>query len=379
MPDPIPLPTSRWDRLVALIFVAVLAIPGLALVAGVRPPELENRGESALPTIDAGALAEPGTYQAIDDYVARNLPARDVAVSAYATLDYDLLRGSTDPDVVLGRDDWLFFIGELMPTCEVTPTEQIRALDAVAVQAEAANVEFRFAIAPDKHAVYPDRLRTDPPMPEPCTDAGRDEVRAAMAARPEVTVDMWTAVLAERDRSDLPLYFSQDSHWTPAGALPAIAALVESLAPGVWDPSEITIDGRTRYPMELARLMGKPRDAILPKYIVRPSVTVQETVLPMAVDLGNARDIDVYTTSGSDRVVPGTTLVIYDSFLNINKRRITPWFERTVWVHAGDMRDIPEIAGHLPAIDTIVLVRVERGAYDTNVEVLLRPILDPDP
>ena len=38
------------------------------------------------------------------------------------------------------------------------------------------------------------------------------------------------------------------------------------------------------------------------------------------------------------RVVPGTTLVVYDSFFNINRQRITPWFERTVWVHAGDLR-----------------------------------------
>jgi alginate O-acetyltransferase complex protein AlgJ len=379
MPDRSALPTSRWDRLVALVFVAVLAAPGLALLAGVRPPELENRAEVALPTIDARALAEPGTYQAIDDYVERNLPGRDVAVSAYATLDYDLLRGSSHPDVVLGRDDWLFFIGELMPTCEVTPGQLIRALDAVAMQAEAANVEFRFAIAPDKHAVYPDRLPPDLPIPQPCTDAARDEVRAAMAARPEIAVDMWTVVLAERERSELPLYFSQDSHWTPAGALPALAALVESLAPGVWDPAEITIDGRTRYPMELARLMGKPRDAILPKYIVRPSVAVQESVLPTAIDLGNARDIEIFESSGTSRVVPGTTLMVYDSFLNINQRRIAPWFERTVWVHAGDLRDHPEVADVLPPLDTIVLVRVERGAYDTDPEVLLRPILDGGP
>ncbi len=379
MPDQDPLRTSRWDRLVALVFVAVLAAPGLALLAGVRPLELENRADSALPAIDVQALTDPGTYLAIDDYVTRNLPARDVAVSAYATLDYDLLRGSTDPDVVLGRDDWLFFIGELMPTCEVAPDRLIRSLDAVAMQAEAANVEFRFAIAPDKHAVYPDRLRPDPPMPTPCTDAARDEVRAAMAARPDVAVDMWTVVFAERERSELPLYFSQDSHWTPAGALPALAALVESLAPGVWDPAEITIDGRTRYPMELARLMGKPRDAILPRYVVRPSVALRESVLPTAVDLGNARDIEIYETSGTSRVVPGTTLVIFDSFLNINKRRLARWFERTVWVHAGDMRDHPEIADLLPPLDSIVLVRVERGAYDTDMEVLLRPILAPDP
>ena len=160
MPDPARLPTSRWDRLVAVAFVAALAVPGLALIAGIRPPELENRAEAALPTLNAESLTEPGTYQAIDEYVTRNLPARDVAVDAYATLDYGLLGGSTDPDVVLGRDDWLFFVGELMPTCDVTPDALIRALDAVAAQAAVAGVQFRFGIAPDKHAIYPEPVAT---------------------------------------------------------------------------------------------------------------------------------------------------------------------------------------------------------------------------
>lgn len=376
MPDPAQLPTSRWDRLVAVAFVAALAIPGLALIAGIRPPELENRAEAALPTLNAETLTEPGTYQAIDEYVTRNLPARDVAVDAYATLDYGLLGGSTDPDVMLGRGDWLFFAGELMPSCEVTPEALIRALDAVAAQAEIAGVAFRFGIAPDKHAIYPDRLRSDPPLPEACTDAARDEVRAAMAARPDSTVDMWSAVLAARDRSEAPLYFSQDSHWTPDGAMPAIEALVESLAPGVWDPAEISVEGTSRYPMELARLIGKPADAIVPRYVIRPSVTVAESALPTTVDLGNARDIFDYTTSGTTDVVPGTTLIVYDSFFNINRQRIAPWFERTIWVHAGDLRDHPEIAGILPPVDSIVLERVERGAYDTDMEQLLQPVLD---
>jgi hypothetical protein len=376
MPTPTRPPSSRWDRVVAVAFVAALAVPGLALIAGIRPPELENRAAGALPTLDAQSLTEPGTYQAIDDYVTRNLPARDVAVDAYATLDYGLLGGSTDPDVVLGHDDWLFFAGELMPACVVTPEALIRALDAVAAQAEAANVQFRFGIAPDKHAIYPEKVRTEPPIPEACTDAARDEVRAAMAARPGVAVDMWSAVLAARDRSASPLYFSQDSHWTPDGAMPAIAALVESLAPGVWDASEIIADGTSRYPMELARLMGKPRDAIVPRYVVRPSVTVEESVVPTTVDLGNARDIFDYTTSGTADVVPGTTLIVYDSFFNINRQRIAPWFERTVWVHAGDLRDHPEIADILPPLDSIVLARVERGAYDTDMEQLLRPVLE---
>lgn len=371
-----PRPSNRWDRLVALVFVAALTIPGIALMAGLRAPELENRAEASLPTLSLEALTEPSTYKAIDDYVARSLPARDVAVGAYATLDYEVLGGSTDPDVVVGVGDWLFFVGELRPACAVAAADLLAQWDAVTAAADRAGIRVRFGIAPDKHAIYPERVRPEPRMPVACTDARRAEIRAGMAARPDSMVDFWTAVLAERDRAESALYFNQDSHWTPTGAMPAIEALVESLAPGVWDPDEITVDGTSRFPMELARLMGKPRDGIVPRYVVRPTVTVAQTELPTPVDLGNARDIGVYETSGSDRVVPGTTLVVYDSFFNINRQRITPWFERTVWVHAGDLRDHPELADFLPAFDTIVLERVERGAYDTDLERLLRPVLD---
>lgn len=379
MPDELHSSSSRWDRIVAVAFVAVLVLPGVALVAGIRPPDLENQANVPIPKLDAAALADPATYKAIEDHVARDLPGRDIALGAYATLDYELLRGSTDPQVVVGRDDWLFFRGELQPTCPVGAADLMRQLDDVATRASQAGIRVRFAIAPDKHTVYPDRLRPDPPMPTPCTDAMRSEVRAGMAARPDVTVDLWSVVLAERDAAppdSPPLYFTQDSHWTPTTAMPAIGALVELLATGVWDPAEITTDGTTRFSMELARLMGKPRYANVPRYIVRPTVTVEPSVVATPFELKNARDIGVYTTDPGARVVPGTTLVVYDSFFNINRARIVPWFERTIWIHAGDLRDHPEVADLLPKIDTIVLVRVERGAYEMDIAQLLRPIID---
>ena len=174
-------------------------------------------------------------------------------------------------------------------------------------------MEFRFAIAPDKHAVYPDRLRPDLPMPEPCTDAARDEVRAAMAARPEITVDMWSAVLAERDRSDMPLYFSQDSHWTPAGACPR-SRRSSSRLPRVWDRLRSRSMAGRAYPSNWRASWGSHVTRSYPG-TSSDRRSRSRRRLPTDVDLGNTRDIEVYTTSGSDRVVPGTTLVIYDSFL----------------------------------------------------------------
>ena len=235
-------------------------------------------------------------------------------------------------------------------------------------------MDFRFVIAPDKHVIHPERWRPGDPIPTPCTDTRRDAMRAGMAERPTSTVDLWAPVEAARAAHPEPIYFSQDSHWTPTGALPAIEALVESIAPGTWDASEITVDGTSRFPMELARLMGIPRSAVVPAYVVRPSMKVTRTTVPTAVHLTNAPDITSYAVTGDGALVPGTTLVVYDSFFNISRPRMVPWFEHTIWVHASDLRDHPELVKDLPTVDRVVVERVERSAYNLDLTRLLAPL-----
>jgi len=370
-------PASRLERLAALAFVVALSIPAIAYLAGVRPPELENSTPAALPAWSIGALTETATYAQVDRSLADNLPGRDVAVGAYADLDYRALRGSTNPDVIVGAGDWLFFSGELRPTCADTADEFLGAIDTVREEASAAGIDVRVAIAPDKHGIYPERLGPAAGLPRACTDERRETVRAGMADRPETTVDLWAPVRAgAASAAPEPVYFAQDSHWTPTGALPAIRALVESLAPGTWDDRDITVKGTSTYPQELARLIGLPSDAPVPAYVVRPQMTVERGTVPTDVHLTGATDIARYRTTGDGRVVPGTTLVIYDSFFNINRPRITPWFEDTIWVHIDDLRAHPELVDDLPAYDRVVVERVERSAYDLGLVGLLRPVIE---
>jgi SGNH hydrolase-like domain, acetyltransferase AlgX len=353
-------PASRLDRVVAAAFLVALIVPGAALISGARPPELENAKPASLPPLSAGALTDTSTYTAIDRFIADNLPGRDVAVRGYGGLDYELLGGSASGQVVVGAGDWLFYVGELRPSCRTTAAGLLTQIDTVAGQAAGVGIDFRFVVAPDKHAIFPDRRRSDDPIPPACTDDQRDALRAGMATRPGSTIDLWAPVMAAKARGMDGLYFSQDSHWTPTGALPAVQALVDSLAPGVWGDSEISIDGTSTYPMELARLMGIPRDGVVPN----------------DVKLTNAPEISAYTVSGDGELVQGTTLVVYDSFFNINRPRIVPWFAHTVWVHGSDLRDHPGLVADLPPIDRIVVERVERDAYDLDLVSLLTPVID---
>ncbi len=365
------------DRVVAIGFVVALLLPGVALLAGVRPTDLEGRPATALPPLDVAALGDPDTFATIDRYVVDRFPGRNEAIGVHAAIDYGLLGGSTTPDVIVGRDGWLFTRTELEPVCRFAASDVLAALDRVAVPLEDAGVGVRLIVPPDKHAIYRERVLPDSGLGRACSDARRADLRRGMAARPTTAVELWSR-LDDAHAADpaVPYYFAQDTHWTPLGALVATRALVESLAPGVWDDAEVPIDGFAAYDTDLSRLIGLPAKERVPRLVIRPGVAVERSAVPTDVDLESARDIGRYTVEPSAAAVEGRTLIVYDSFFRTNEGRIAPWFRDSVWVHADDLRRHPELVADLPwPFDRVVVERVERGVYDLDLDALLAPVI----
>jgi hypothetical protein len=369
-------PSDLADRLVSVAFVVALVLPGLAMTAGVRPAALEARRVATLPRLDADSLGEPATYAAIDRWLADRFPARNQAVGAHAAIDYGLLGGSTTPNVVVGRDGWLFTRTELEPVCTFTPDQVLAALDRVAAALSERGLDVRLIVPPDKHTIYPDEVVPGSGLGDACTDDRRAAMQAGMAARPAHAIELWARIAAERAaHPETPLYFRQDTHWTPLGAVIATRALVEALAHGVWDETQMPVEGFASYNTDLSRIMGLPAKERIPRLVVRPGVDVERTTVSTNVDLKNARDIGHYTVDPAVAAVEGRTLILYDSYFRTNERRIAPWFRDSVWVHASDLEESPELAADLPAFDHVVIERVERSAYDVDLEALLAPII----
>jgi hypothetical protein len=369
-------PPDLPDRLVSVAFVIALVLPGIALAAGVRPVELEGRPLATLPSIDAGSLGEPRTYAAINRWLADRFPGRNQAIGAHAAIDYGVLGGSTTPDVIVGRDGWLFTHTERDPVCAVTPVEVLSALDHVVDGFASRGIDVRFIVPPDKHSIYPEEVIQGSGLGEACTDDRRAAMQAGMQARPGVAIELWSRIAAAHAADpSTPLYFKQDTHWTPLGALIATRALVQSFGPGVWDEAQMPIQGSAAYATDLSRVMGLPSKERIPKLVVRPGVTVERTAVSTTVDLKSARDIGDYKVDPSAAAVEGRTLILYDSFFRTNESRIAPWFRESVWVHANDLERSPELAADLGAFDHVVIERVERSAYDVDLEALLAPVI----
>ena len=362
----------------AVGFVIGLFIPAIALSAGIRSADIENRNLAQPPALRAEALADPGFYAALDEFISDAFPFRAAAVRTMARLDYRVLGGSTNPKVTVGEGEWLFLTEELRPRCELGAEELLARVDRVAAALEAAGLEFRYVVAPDKHAIYPEKLG-DLAIGTPCTDLARDALRAGMRARPGRAVELWTDLLAAHAAGPpVPLYYEQDAHWTPHGALPGMEALVESLAPGTWDDAEVVIARVHLRNSDLATLIGLPRVEETPLIRMRlgVGVKVDKAVIEPGVEITNTRDIPWYTVTTDQPTVPGRTLFVYDSFYANIAGHLVPWFEESVWVHRGDLFDFPAIAGLLPRFDNVVFQRTERSAYLTDPAHDLRTVVE---
>lgn len=375
-----PTPTQhrpREDRAVIAGFLLALVVPAAALLIGVRPPDLEGGTPAALPTIDLSTAGDPATYAAVDRWVAESFPLRAAAAGAYGVIDYGLLGGSPNPDVIVGRDGWLFTITELRPVCRFTAAEVLTSLDDVSAALAARGIDLRFTVPPDKHVIHPDEVVPGSGLGTSCADEREAELEAGMLARPAIAVPVWSALRAVRVADpERPIYFHQDTHWTPLGALVATEALIDSLAPGLWSDDQVPTDGFANYETDLSRLIGLPNKERVPKLVIRPGVEVTEGSIELAVDIDNARDVATFAVDPTAAAVEGRTLIVYDSFYGTNMRRIAPWFRESVWVHQGDLTDHPALVASLPRFDLVVVARVERGVYDTDLRELLAPIIE---
>jgi hypothetical protein len=384
MTHPTPEPTpdrsrgrEREDRIVIAGFMLALIVPAVALLAGVRPPDLEGGEPAVLPTIDATTAGDPATYAAVDRWVAESFPLRAAGAAAYGALDYGVLGGSPNPDVIVGHGDWLFTVTELQPVCRFTAAEVIADLDEVATAFAAVGMDFRFTVPPDKHVIYPEQVRAGSGLGASCADQRQAELRSGMQARPGVAVEVWSPLLAVRTSDpERPIYFQQDTHWTPLGALVATEALIRDLAPDLWSADQVPTDGFANYETDLSRLIGLPSKERVAKLVIRPGVTVTEDAIDLGVDIDNAREVATFVVDGAAPAVEGRTLIVYDSFYGTNMRRIAPWFRESVWVHQGDLTDHPALVQSLPAFDRVVVARVERGVYDTDLVTLLAPVIE---
>lgn len=189
----------------------------------------EQLAEPPVLRTEEGAINKDYLTQ-LTNWIRDRFFLRQELISIDHWLSAKLFHTSGDTGVILGRDGWLYYtdtLADYTGTDPMTERELFAAANNLHLMAEycdSQDRQFRFMIAPNKNALYPEHMPHYGAVAE-TTDAER--LAALLGKYGVPTVDLFDAFRQEEET----LYFAHDSHWNTKGA--ALGADLVNAAFGV--------------------------------------------------------------------------------------------------------------------------------------------------
>jgi hypothetical protein len=341
------------------IFWLVLALPiGLGL-AGYEEPNLENRKRAPFPDFAPERLIDDRFYGALSAWLEDHIPLRIVAVMVKSALVRGGLSLNSFKKVVQGRDDWLFLRKSLEMNCgdEAARDKVVADVSRFAGLMEERRKPLFLTIPPAKTTMYPEYL---PEKWEGRFAVTRERNRLVETRLTGIhglrAVPLEDALRARKQVSAGPLYYPTDSHWNCHGAEVMAQRLIDAIAPDLFHPAPV-LDG-SKAPLDLDRMIGH--------WIRRPRMICGDKLrapAPQALDPeAGLKGRRFYRPDRNSMVIPGRTLVIYDSFMDALLPAVLPgYFEEVYFVHANDTGDAAGLAEEIRRSDRVVIEVTERS------------------
>ena len=224
---------KAWERALVTLFLATLALPGLATLAGVDAGMTrgENRDLAPPPELAPTWSAIAAVPAGFTSYFQDHFAFRSRLVRWQAAFRLLVLRVSPSPTVIRGKDGWLFYgddgaLEDYLNQSPLSPAD----LDKWATTLQhtqdwlaARGITYLFVIVPDKHTVYPEFMPDT--IRRTSTTSRTDQLVAHLRAQTTVpALDLRPAILAAK--RDARIYHRTDSHWNDLGALVGAQAIL---------------------------------------------------------------------------------------------------------------------------------------------------------
>jgi hypothetical protein len=211
-----------------VLFVCICAVPGLGMLFFGESQAAANEVLSPKPVLknpDGSWNLEIMSDAA--DYFSDHFALRQELITADSTWKAELFHTSSQEQVALGQDDWLFYAETLddYTGADLLTERQAfsigRSLKLAQEYVESKGGTFLFTVAPNKISLYPEY---GPQLTRGEVTAA-DQVQQALASQEVPYSNLFEAFSSQ----DEVLYHKLDSHWTFKGAALAHDVLLESL------------------------------------------------------------------------------------------------------------------------------------------------------
>jgi hypothetical protein len=220
------------DLACTAVFLGLLIMPLALTSIETWNDAAENRRAAAAPSWQATSIAN--FPQQFDSYFNDHFGLRRTLIEFRNRIEFHAFRKSPSEVVVLGQGDMLFYAGEqsmaayrgLLPLDDAALDRWNRALDTRRQWLSERGISYLFAIAPEKHSIYPELL---PPHIRRGTSTPTDQVleRVRGTAVAANVADATPRLLAAKP--DGNLYLKHDSHWNPRGGYIGYSTAMDAL------------------------------------------------------------------------------------------------------------------------------------------------------
>jgi alginate O-acetyltransferase complex protein AlgJ len=383
---------QRAALIAALVFFLA---PALALGAGVRPAEFENR-----PLADAPSFADGwGFFTGLPAWAADHLPFRDAAVHSSGRISRDLFGeparlddkkpapgpmltppatgdatppATGYPTVIEGDEGWLYFGSDVQDKCApVRPLDEvIGRVQRLRAAVESSGRRFLLVVAPDKSTAVPGYL--------PDSFAGQQCARTGSArfwhriTTGAGAIDL-RPPLGTLARTGMPIYHKLDTHWTDIGSLTMVRALADRIAPEASRTWRAEPEQLREVQADLPRLVGRTGTGQARVYSLLPDGRQDRTGPYVA-----AMDTPVRFASPPDiGMVPTPVAMRTDSFSLPASRYLAATFsDLTAVFYETAGTDLNTVAEVLAGGEVVVLEVVERNLASGTPAVLDDAVID---
>jgi alginate O-acetyltransferase complex protein AlgJ len=318
-----------WRRYFAVLAFLLLATPlAVGMIWPDGPAAILKEGRSlapvpGMPESSAGWLA---LSRQVDAYLRDHFGLRQALIRAHKDLTKPML-GFGNDSVLVGREGRLFYLGEetvrqsaglVLRDERVSETATLLARINSALAAR--GIKFLVAVPPNASTIYEDDL------PRWAQNRGRrteyDLLLAELAARGVKAIDLRPVESAARSQG--PVFYMHDTHWTARGALAGFDAVVEADGRRDWrlDPKSALSEPKSRDGGDLARMLG----------VEGLTETVADLAVPsVQKELLSANPFSDYVATSDE---PGPTIMLIgDSFTGgLFDRMLLPHAGRLVWL-----------------------------------------------
>jgi alginate O-acetyltransferase complex protein AlgJ len=258
---------SIVGSLLSLAFVVVIGLPLIARIAGFSTSEktAEKRMLSPQPAVPRTLNALRQFPAAFELYWNDQFPSRAFFVRLHSWLNVFALRTSPSSEILLGRDQWLFYTGndnleELRG--QLTWTESQLRTFARRLQERERFVEelggrYLLVFVPGKQSVYASMLPRW--ARKRAAETRLDQLCSYLEANTDLDYINLSKPLAPSPGGE-PTFFRTDTHWTEEGAMRAYQSMMRRIQdwyPGtrMFDAEEMNWSDPIPYSGDLAKMI----------------------------------------------------------------------------------------------------------------------------